>query len=88
MEDALPDFEPLMLSALSYGQAIQQMRATGCSVRRPHWCAPVLLIDHDRIVMDDEGELTAWEPTPEDKRARDWSMVPTQPPSPDLQGRE
>ena len=75
--DCDPVFPPLMLSGLTYAQAKLQARITGCAIRRPHWCNPVLIWEGDRLWMDDEGETIVWsrEGANEDMRADDWIMV-------------
>jgi hypothetical protein len=73
--DTLPAFEPLMLSGLAYTSALKQQRATGCALRRPHWCQPILVNTSEGLMMDDEGEFSPWEPSSDDERARDWQMV-------------
>lgn len=81
--DAMPELKPLLLSNLSYSAAVKQMRLTGCAVRRPHWCDPVLIWWNDRVMMDDGEEFLTWEPTGEDERASDWLMVAREEPSDD-----
>jgi hypothetical protein len=73
----MPDLKPLMLAGLTWPQAKQQMRLTGCAVRRNHWCAPIVRLIDGRPALDDEGEIVEAEflPTIEDARADDWSMT-------------
>lgn len=73
--DTLPAFPPIMLRGLRYVEAIQQMRVTGCAIRRNHWCAPILINKGSRFFLDDEGELKPWKALAEDRRASDWEMV-------------
>lgn len=74
--DRLPDFKPLMLTGLSYSEAIHQARETGCSLRRLHWCNPVLVIGpRGGRVLDDEGERKQYVPTIGDMNAIDWMVV-------------
>jgi hypothetical protein len=75
MSDAPAKFEPFMLRCLTYGEALQSMRHTGCAIRRQHWCNPVLVYEGTRLVLDDEGDIRPWKPTGEDRRAVDWEMV-------------
>lgn len=77
----MPELKPLLLSNLPYVQAVNQMRVTGCAIRRPHWCDLVLVWRGDRVMFDDGEELITWEPTREDERARDWLMVQREEPS-------
>lgn len=65
-----------MLSGLTWGSAQRAMKATGCAVRRPHWCNPVVVLDASgKPVIDDDGEIhTDWIDN-SDRRARDWQMV-------------
>lgn len=76
MTDVLPTFEPLMLSGLKYSEAIRQMKETGCALRRPHWCSPVLVYEQERVWFDDEGQCVPWSSAFEDMAATDWMMVP------------
>lgn len=71
-----PPFEPFMLRGLSYAEALQQMRLTDCAVRRDHWCAPVVRLVDGEPMIDDEGDLWPFLLLGDDRRARDWGMVP------------
>lgn len=76
MADQMPTLEPLRLSGLTYAKALKQMRETGCALRRPHWCNPVVVRDKDgSLWMDDEGEREPWSPAGDDDLADDWQMV-------------
>lgn len=71
----MPELFPLLLKGMRYGEAVIQMKATGCGLRRPHWCAPMLAWVDGCIMFDNEGDLSAWEPTDDDRTASDWEMV-------------
>ncbi|MDP3853647.1 hypothetical protein [Phenylobacterium sp.] len=71
-----PSFDPFMLHGLSYTEALQQMRLTDCAVRRDHWCAPVVRLVDGRPMLDDEGDLSPLLLLGDDRRARDWGMIP------------
>jgi hypothetical protein len=73
--DPLPAFEPFMLRGLSFEQAMNSMRVTGCAVRRPHWCSPVLVMDGDKVLIDDDGEMSAYRSILDERSATDWEMV-------------
>lgn len=73
--DTMPELKPLMLRSLFYDEAVRQMKATGCAIRRNHWCAPIVAMRGGKPTLDDEGELQPWKPTAADRKARDWEMV-------------
>lgn len=76
MGDLLPDLKPLMLSRLSYDEALHAARVTGCALRRPHWCSPVLVLGpRGGRWLDDEGEMRQFVPTLSDRLTPDWMMV-------------
>lgn len=77
MTEELPKFEPLMLRGLGWGEAVKAMQATGCAVRRPHWCAPIVRLIDGKPHFDDEGEtVESFKPTASDRRSQDWEMIP------------
>lgn len=93
MTDEVPAFPPFMLTGLTYAEAKTQARATGCALRRPHWCTPVLVYEEGRLWLDDEGIVSVWVTAPEDMRASDWMMVPREvnhpaPPPPQSERRD
>lgn len=55
-DDRMPDFKPFMLRGLSYMDALNAAKATGCAIRRNHWCAPVVVWNGSRAMLDDEGQ--------------------------------
>jgi hypothetical protein len=71
----LPEFKPFMLRGLSYADVLHQMRVTGCAGRRNHWCAPVLVYQGTRLLLDNEDEIHPWKATADDRKATDWEMV-------------
>jgi hypothetical protein len=74
--DELPEFKPLMLKGLTYPEALVSMRATGCAIRRQHWCAPVVRLIDGKPHLDNEDEVEPFTPTAEDRRAGNWEMSP------------
>ncbi len=72
-------FAPLMLTNLKYSEAIRQMKETGCALRRPHWCSPVLVYEQERVWFDDDGQCVSWSSAFEDMAADDWMMVERSP---------
>lgn len=73
----MPRFAPFMLGGLTWPQAKQQMRLTGCAVRRNHWCAPIVRLIDGKPALDDEGEIVEpiFLPTIEDAKSDDWAMI-------------
>lgn len=72
----VPQFPPFMLRCLTYSEALQQMRHTGCAIRRQHWCSPVVVYEGTQLIFDNEDQRDLWKPTREDQKARDWEMTP------------
>lgn len=72
----MPDLKPFMLRCLTYSEALQAMRHTGCAIRRNHWCAPVLIYEGTRLLLDDEDARHPWKATRDDRTATDWEMTP------------
>lgn len=68
-----------MLRGLTFAQALASMRATGCAIRRNHWCAPIVRLVDGRPHLDDEGEVESapYHPATDDRRAADWEMIPS-----------
>lgn len=71
-----PDLKPFMLRGLTYVDALNAAKATGCAIRRNHWCAPVVVWNGARAMLDDESELSPFTLAREDRGATDWEMTP------------
>jgi hypothetical protein len=77
-----PTVEPFMLRGLGWGEALNAMKATGCAVRRNHWCAPIVRLIDGKPHFDDEGEIVEpFTPTVADRRSKDWQMIANPPPT-------
>lgn len=73
----MPTFEPFMLRGLGWGEALDQMKLTGCAVRRQHWCAPIVRLIDGKPHFDDEGEIVEpFKPRASERRSKDWEMIP------------
>lgn len=72
MVDALPVFEPFELWGLTYDGAMGSAKV-GMAVRRAHWCSPVVIHEGGKFLIDDDGELSRYVPTWDDRRADDWN---------------
>lgn len=70
-----PDLAPIELWGLTYAQAVEGAK-TGMAMRRPHWCAPVVVWNGRKLVLDDDGEIGPWRSTVSDRKAADWNVCP------------
>jgi hypothetical protein len=77
MSDKLPDMEPVMLSGLTWRQALSALNTVDCAVARPHWCnVPGVVLADGKLTLDADGELSPYTHGPGDRAADDWMMIP------------
>ena len=74
--DTMPSLAPVLLSGLTWKEALANLLSVDCALRRPHWCSPVMILQDGVLTQDDDGEMSPFSFMSGDERTKDWMMVP------------